>query len=66
MGDTGRTGVVIDIGSDLPTEDKLDLLLEALVDLAGEIEDIHCCLDEILEKLDNLGTPGVGYSVEES
>jgi hypothetical protein len=62
----GRGGVVIDIGTDLPTDDKLDVLLQALVDLAGEIEDIHYCLDEILEKLENLSTPGVGYSVEES
>lgn len=48
----------------LTTEEKLDVLLTAVVELTGTMEDLKAQNEEIIEKLANLSLDGDGFQIE--
>lgn len=61
----------IKISEGMSLEAKVDLLLEAVVEMASLITEIHAgaeavneLLSEVIEKIDNLNTPGSDYDID--
>lgn len=61
----------IKISEGMSLEAKVDLLLEAVVEMASLITEIHTgaeavneLLSEVIEKIDNLNTPGSDYDID--
>lgn len=42
---------------------KLELILEAIIDLAEDIQDLRESQAEIVEKINNISSPGVDYDL---